>query len=61
STYRPYPLEHDPRHSPQQAQCRVVRGGSFRSDIGTLSTALRRPLEEDFKGDDIGFRIVRTL
>jgi formylglycine-generating enzyme required for sulfatase activity len=39
----------------------VVRGGSFRSDIGTLSTALRRPLEEDFKGDDIGFRIVRTL
>jgi formylglycine-generating enzyme required for sulfatase activity len=39
----------------------VLRGGSYRTPAGKIGCALRLEVEPDYRADDVGFRIARTL
>ena len=62
SLYRPYPIvEGDGRDEREAPGPRMLRGGSFRSDLSEIGSAVRRAEDPEARHDDVGFRIVRAL
>jgi formylglycine-generating enzyme required for sulfatase activity len=53
--------EGDGRDDTGESGPRVIRGGSFRDTLASLSARSRQALEESECRDDLGFRIVRSL
>lgn len=45
---------------PVQGNYRVLRGGAFRGLPLAVRSAFRYIIQPDNRGDDIGFRLVRT-
>jgi formylglycine-generating enzyme required for sulfatase activity len=62
SLYRAYPVEEeDGRDAYPAAGLRVLRGGSFRTSLERIGSGVRRACEPERRGDDVGFRVGRSL
>ena len=59
SVHRPYPLDAASEETAESR--RILRGGSFRSPIGALTSSLRRSEDPALRRGDIGFRIAKSL
>ena len=65
SVYRPYPLAPaappDAEQGAESEEPRVLRGGSFRTPLDSISSSLRRAEAPSSGFDDAGFRIARSF
>ncbi len=58
SLYMPYPYNPSDRESLTAVGSRVLRGGSFRSNEGSVRAAYREYYEQEYRDDTLGFRVV---
>jgi formylglycine-generating enzyme required for sulfatase activity len=59
SLWKPYPYRQDDgRENLEGKERRVVRGGSFASELDAVATTFRRPEKPDTSSLEIGFRVV---